>query len=65
MELIETIAKVTDRGAEVAVHLTTKTDTTPDHARKQVENLETIRDNAAVAGKTPSTTAPSPPIPGG
>ena len=50
IELIETIAKVTDRATEVTVHLTTKTDTTPEHARKQVENLETIRHNAAVAG---------------
>lgn len=50
MELIETIAKVTDRGTEVTVQLTTKTDTTAEHARKQLENLETIRDNAAVAG---------------
>jgi len=50
IELIETIAKVTDRATEVTVHLTTKTDTTPEHARKQVENLETIRHNAAAAG---------------
>ena len=50
IELIETIAKVTDRATEVTVHLTTKTDTTPERARKQVENLETIRHNAAVAG---------------
>ncbi len=41
---------MTDRTAEVAVHLITKPDTTAEHARKQVENLEAIKNNARVAG---------------
>lgn len=49
-ELIETIAKVSEQGTEVTVHLTTKRDEVPAHSGKQVENLEAIRNNAAMAG---------------
>ena len=49
-EFIETIAKVTDRTSEVTVQLTTKVDSEPERARKQLENLEAIRTSAAVAG---------------
>ncbi|QPL04895.1 MULTISPECIES: BREX system Lon protease-like protein BrxL [Actinomyces] len=49
-EFLETVAKVTDRTKEVAVHLITKPDTTAEHARKQVENLEAIKNNTRVAG---------------
>ena len=50
MELIETIAEVTDDATEVKVHLVTKTDEGPEHARKQITTLERIRTNASVAG---------------
>lgn len=50
MELIETIAKVTDDAIEVEVHLITKIDEVPEHAKKQLANMETIRTSAAVAG---------------
>lgn len=50
MELIETIAEVTDDATEVKVHLVTRTDEDHEHAKKQLANLELIRTNAAVAG---------------
>lgn len=50
MELIETIAKVTDDATETRVHLVTKVDENPEHARKQLANLEMIRTSSAVAG---------------
>mgnify|MGYP000893829587 CR=1 FL=1 len=50
MELIETIAEVTDDATEVKVHLVTKTDEGPEHARKQITTLERIRTNASVTG---------------
>ena len=50
MELIETIAKVTDDATETGVHLVTKVDENPEHARKQLANLEMIRTSSAVAG---------------
>ena len=52
VELIETIAKVTDRATEVEARLTTRAEDEPEYARKQIENLEIIRNNAAVAGIT-------------
>jgi len=50
MELLETIASVTDRGTEVKVHLTTKADEVPENAQKQLVLLEAIRTSAASVG---------------
>ena len=50
MELIETIAKVTDSATEVKVHLITGRDETPELARTQLASLEAIRTSALIAG---------------
>jgi ATP-dependent Lon protease len=50
MELIETIAKVSDAAAEVKVNLTTKPDETAEMARKQIDGLKTVRTSALIAG---------------
>lgn len=50
MELIETIAKVTDSGTEAKVLLRTKADEDAETAKRQIRDLETIRTSALVAG---------------
>ncbi|MDR2895082.1 MAG: BREX system Lon protease-like protein BrxL [Propionibacteriaceae bacterium] len=50
MELMETIVKVTPRDQEVKVMLTTKADDLIENAKKQIENLEAVRNGVLTAG---------------
>ena len=50
MEFIETVLAVTSRTQEIHVSLVTGHDDDPEATRKQINNLETIRTNAAAAG---------------